>query len=127
MTWDGIPEHRNLNADGTPKTAGDYKRDIEEGRARLPKPQPRPQAPGEFFREQAERMGWKVPAPDPEPDPMPADPFNGLTEAAAAQVSMIEALREAGLPEQAALFYVACLVQVGIAIQNGGLLPPPEE
>lgn len=128
MTWDGVPEHRNLNGDGTPKTAEDYRREIEEGRARLP--QPRPKTPGEFFREQAERMGWKVPAPEPEPDPMPADPFNGLTEAAVAQVAMIEEMREAGLSEPQALYYVACLVQVGRAMAEGGMLgemPEPPE
>lgn len=62
----------------------------------------------------------------PEPDPMPADPFNGLSEPAIAQVAMIDAVREAGLPESSALLYVACLVQVGLAIQRSGLFPPPE-
>jgi len=124
MTWDGVPEHRNLGGDGEQpaKTTDDYRREIADWLGQRPKPAPSTAA--EFMRKQAERMGRHA----PEPDPMPADPFSGLTEAAVAQVAMIEAVRDAGLSEPSALFYVACLVQVGLVIQQGGLgRPEPEE
>lgn len=95
MTWDGIPEHRNLGGDGEPKNPLDALRDFLGG---PPKP----------------------------PPSMPADPFSGLAGPAAAQAEMIEAMRGAGLSEPSALLYVACLVQVGIAMQRGGLIPPEE-
>ena len=57
MTWDGIPEHRNLSGDGEepPKTADDYRREIADWLSSRPKPAPSTAA--EFMREQARRMG----------------------------------------------------------------------
>jgi hypothetical protein len=97
MTWDGNPEHRNLHGDG------DQKRPARESWADRLRPKPPPAAQ------------------------MPLDPFNGITEAVMAQVEMIRSAIEAGLTEPQALFYVACLVQVGAAMREGGMLGPMPE
>jgi hypothetical protein len=102
MTWDGKPEHRNFGGgDQPPKPLGDQRRDISA------------------------RLGWQLQAP--QPDPMPADPFDGLAAPAVAQVEMFHAAVDAGLTETQALYYVACLVQVGRAMDEGGMPDPPEE
>lgn len=97
MTWDGIPENRNLGDDGKPRKPLDALRDFLGG---PPKP--------------------------PGSQPMPADPFGNMTAPAVATVEMFRAYKEAGMTEQQSLFFCACLVQVGLAIQNGGLVPPPD-
>ena len=116
MTWDGIPEHRNIG-DGSepPKTADDYRREIADWLGNRPRPVP--PTPAEYIRAQADRMGRHA----PDPDPMPADPFNGITEAALAQVAMIEAVQESGLSELSALFYVACSSVQSSRHSAGGL------
>lgn len=97
MTWDGIPEHRNLGGDGEePKKPADFLRGLFGGPPRVPGP------------------------------PMPADPFDSMTAGATAAHEMFRAHVEAGFTEQQALFYLGCLMQVGLAIQQGGLVPPPE-
>jgi hypothetical protein len=98
MTWDGQPLNRNLgDGDGEPKSPADYLRNLFGGPPRLPVPS------------------------------MPADPFNGISAGATATHEMFRAHVEAGFTEQQALFYLGCLMQVGLAIQQGGLLPPPQE
>lgn len=97
MTWDGKPEHRNRGGGQPPKN------------------------PAEILREFA-RHGR-----NPEPGPMPADPFGELAAAAVAQVEMFRAMTDAGLTETQALYYVACLVQVGRAMTEGGMLGPMPE
>ena len=97
------PQPLRYYGEEPPKTADDYRREIAAWLRTRPKRALSTAA--EFMREQARRMGRR----DPEPDPMPADLFNGITEAALAQVAMIEAVRESGLSEPSALFYVACL------------------
>jgi hypothetical protein len=99
MTWDGIPEHRNLPGDGDePKSPADYLRNLFGGPPRSPRSLP-----------------------------MPDDPFSGISAGATATHEMFRAHVEAGFTEQQALFYLGCLMQVGLAIQQGGLLPPPQE
>lgn len=102
MTWDGIPEHRNLHGDdGDPrKMPPDRLRDL-------------------FGAQQPQGGG--------------TDPFAGLTdpsgldEGAMATHEMYRALTAPGrFTAVEALYYQACLVQVGIAIQRGGLIPPDE-
>lgn len=127
MTWDGKPEHRGMRDDGQPKTTEDYRREIAERAAELPQPHPRTAA--EYFRDQAGRLTRD--RREPEPDPMPPDPFGGMTAPLVAQVEMIRAAIDAGLTEPQALYYVACLVQVGNAMREGGMLGqmpqwPPE-
>lgn len=102
MTWDGIPEHRNLGGgdDEEPKTAAG------------------------FLRDQAERLARQ--AGQPGPGQMPADPFNGMAAGAAAMHEMFRSTVAAGFTEQQSLFYLACLMQVGNALKAGGLLPPEE-
>lgn len=97
MTWDGIPENRGLGDNGEPRKPLDSLRDWLGG-------QPRPPQPA-----------------------MPADPFGGMTEGAVATVEVFRAHVEAGLTEQQGLFYCACLIQVGLAMQRGGLIPPEPE
>lgn len=159
MTWNGVPEHRNLGDGDEPREPLDALRDILGTPAR-----PAPVSPAGFFREQAERPGRKPSAwacakcggtvrrtihedsggdareacaacswpsgtpyepPASDASQMPADPFGGMTAPAVATVEMFRAYAEAGLTEQQSLFFCACLVQVGLAIQRGGLLPPP--
>jgi hypothetical protein len=107
MTWDGQPLNRNLGGDGEqPKIPFGRWRDFF---GELPCP---PVTPGEQPRQ------------DGEGTQMPADPFGGVDEGAIATVEMFRAHVAAGLSEQQALFFCACLVQVGHVIQQGGLLPP---
>lgn len=103
MTWDGIPEHRNLHGDGD-----------------------EPKSPADYLRDQAARM--RRGEPQPAPGPMPPDPFSSTAVGAVAQGEMFRSLTaEGGLTEPQALYYLACLVQVGLAMQTGrfgGTLPP---
>lgn len=161
MTWNGVPEHRNLGDGDEPREPLNALRDILGTSAR-----PAPVSPAGFFREQAERLGRKPSAwacakcggsvrraiqehsggdareacaacswpsgtpyepPADDASLMPADPFGGVDEGAIATVEMFRAHMAAGLTEQQALFYCACLVHVGHVIQQGGLIPPPEE
>src|SRR5262249_38298853 len=97
MSWDGIPEHRNLGGDGEqPKKPPDALRDIRGGPAKPPAS-------------------------------LPADPFSGTDEGAIATYEIFRSHVAAGFTEQQVLFYQACLIHVGIAMKRGGLLPPPEE
>lgn len=110
MTWDGQPLNRNLGGDGEqPK--------IPLGRWR------------DFFGEPPRPpvASNEPPRLDEGSTQMPADPFSGVDEGAIATVEMFRAHMAAGLTEQQALFYCACLVHVGHVIQQGGLIPPPEE
>lgn len=81
VTWDGIPEHRNLQPGDDPQ---------------------------------------RKPA-----TPMPSDPFSGTDMGAIATVEMFRSLTGAGMAETHALFYLACLLQVGIAVSQGRLTAPP--
>lgn len=106
MTWDGVPEHRNLQGDG-------------DGDGEDPRKMPLDRLRDLFGGQQPPEAG--------------ADPFAGLTdpsgldEGAMATHEMYRALTAPGrFTAVEALYYQACLVQVGIAIQQGGLIPPPE-
>ncbi len=58
---------------------------------------------------------------------MPPDPFSGTLPGAIAQAEMLHSLIEGGMTEPQALYYLACLVQVGLAMRLGrftGDLPP---
>lgn len=99
MTWDGVPEHRNLGGDGEQPKPLDRIRDLLGG---LQKPQP-------------------------ETPQMPADPFSGMAAEATAMHEIFRSLNAGGFTEQQALFYIACLMQVGNALKAGGLLPPDAE
>lgn len=127
MTWDGVPEHRNLGGgEQPPKTTEDYRRQIRDWLADRPKPGP--ESAAEYFREQAAKLGRQSPEAAAAGDQ--ADPFAGLTElsgmdeGAAATHEMFRSHVKAGFTEQQTLFYLACLIQVGHAIKAGGLLPP---
>lgn len=116
MTWDGVPEHRNLQGDGekpagmlTPEQRKAYLDSIAEARARMEPPQ---------------NAGGAAHAHGPE---MPPDPFSGSLPGAIAQAEMLRSLLEGGFTEPQALYYMACLVQVGLAMRMGrfaGDLPP---
>lgn len=132
MSWDGIPEHRNLGGDGAqPKTTEDYRRGISDWLGSRLEPGP-PTAAG-YFREQAARLGRRSPDAAAGPEPADTDPFAGLTdlsgldEGATATHEMFRSHVKAGFTEQQTLFYLACLMQVGNAIKAGGLLPPDTE
>ena len=58
----------------------------------------------------------------PAPAPAPPTPSTGRP----AQQELLPA-PQVVMTEQQALFFCACLVQVGHVIQLGGLIPPPEE
>lgn len=101
MSWDGIPEHRNLQGGGE---------------------QPRP--PFGRWRDFFGDMPAPVPvgeAPADAPQ-MPADPFTGMAAPSVAAVELFRSHVEAGMTEQQALFYLACINAVWLAIQRGGLL-----
>lgn len=122
MSWDGIPEHRNLSGDDAerPKTPSGYRREIAAWLAGLP--DPAPQSAAEYFREQAARLSPEP--PQPQPGEMPPDPFDGIAAAAVAQAEIFRAMTAAGLTEPQALYYLACLVHVGRAMQEGHMLGP---
>lgn len=117
MTWDGKPEHRNLRGedDPPPHLLGAEERDayIKRilGSTGRTQPPPTPQAPDGLQ--------------------MPPDPFSGTLPGAMAQAEMFHSLAEGGMTEPQALYYLACLVQVGLAMRMGRfdaqLPPPPEE
>jgi hypothetical protein len=104
MAWDGIPEHRNLHGGGEspldPEQRKAYlKRIIEAGSG----------------------------AQTPPVGEMPPDPFSGSLPGAIAQAEMLASLIEGGFTEPQALYYLACLVQVGLAMRMGrftGEMPP---
>lgn len=130
MTWDGVPEHRNLGGGEQPaKTTENYKRQLRDWLAGQPDPDLGSAA--DYFREQAARLAPRSPEAAAAEDP--ADPFAGLTElsgmdeGAAATHEMFRSHVKAGFTEQQTLFYLACLMQVGHALKAGGLLPPPLE
>lgn len=124
MTWDGIPEHRNLRGgDGEqPEAAGDGKREASGWPGFGPEPDPATMA--EVLRMQAERLARQ--SRQPGSPQMPADPFDGMTAGATAMHEMFRSMVASGFTEQQVLFYLACLMQVGNALKQGGLLPPEE-
>lgn len=100
MTWDGIPEHRNLRGEGDtpPHLLG-------------------PQERKAYMRRIIEAAGHAQSEPaDPQ---MPPDPFNGTLPGAIAQAEMLQSLLDAGFTEPQALYYMACLLQVGLAMRMG--------
>lgn len=115
MGWDGVPEHRNLHKDDDPPPALSaeqrkaYLESIAEARGPLG----------------AQRRPLAAPAPG-EPG-MPPDPFSGSLPGAIAQAEMLHSLIEGGFTEPQALYYLACLVQVGLAMRMGRFdaEPPP--
>lgn len=100
MTWDGIPEHRNL-------------RDEDQTPPHLLGPAERKT----YIDRLLASAGQTQPAPgDPQ---MPPDPFNGTLPGAIAQAEMLQSLLDAGFTEPQALYYMACLLQVGLAMRMG--------
>lgn len=99
MTWDGQPEHRGLRK-GEPldpqERAAHLRRIIEASGRTEPPRTPTPAVPG-----------------------MPPDPFSGTLPGAIAQAEMLRSLVEGGMTEPQALYYLACLVQVGLAMRLG--------
>jgi hypothetical protein len=174
MTWDGIPEHRNLHRGegevpdlSAGAAAARFLRDaaarqqyldrIRAARAAAagdPATPPPEQVAGlqrhlDDFNARAEALRSRG-IPDDEAlrhivnsdlscdrphDGDMADPFTGTTMGAIAQHEMFRSLTEGGFTEPQALYYLACLVQVGLAMRMGrfdGDLPPwpqqpPEE
>ena len=111
MAWDGVPEHRGLRGEGgQPEPLNEQRR--QEYLERI-----------NAYRAQRQRQQDQQPA---EPG-MPPDPFTGNMVGAAAQAEMFHSLVEGGMSEPQALYYLACLVQVGLAMRLGrfeGDLPP---
>jgi hypothetical protein len=116
VTWDGKPEHRNLRKEGNtpphllgPEERLAYVKRIIEASGRTDAPR----------------------TPVPDDLEMPPDPFSGTLPGAMAQAEMLHSLIEGGMTEPQALYYLACLVQVGLAMRMGRfdaeLPPPPEE
>lgn len=118
MAWDGVPEHRNLHGsdpDAPPpllgsKERGEYLRRILRETARAPHP-PREDAAA---------------APG-----MPADPVGGLLSSTIALAEILHSLIEGGMSEPQALYYLACLSHVRLAMLTGRFDPdlppwPPE-
>lgn len=114
MTWDGVPEHRGLRGENDPpphlsaERRQQYLDRINAYRA---------------ARQRQEAEAQAVPG-------MPPDPFSSNMVGAAAQVEMFRSLVEGGMSEPQALYYLACLVQVGLAMQLGrfeGMPPWPTD
>lgn len=122
MGWDGVPEHRGLRGGGEqPQDARtreqrrqDYLDRINAYRAASQRQEQ---------RDAAHSAGASSPA-DPQ---MPPDPFAGTLPGAIAQAEMLRSLLDGGMTEPQALYYMACLLQVGLAMRMGhfpGELPP---
>ncbi len=112
MGWDGVPEHRGLRGQGEqPPDARTAQQRHQDHLARI-----------NAYREAA---GGQVPQGGEAQ--MPPDPFSGTLPGAIAQAEMLHSLIEGGMTEPQALYYLACLVQVGLAMRLGrftGDLPP---
>jgi hypothetical protein len=155
MTWDGIPEHRNLHrGDQVPDlspgaSAARYldaatarraeqeairQRYLDDIAARRKAAADKAQARGDgasaqdYLRRLAEMRETRQPDAGGTMDgAMPPDPFSGTLPGAIAQAEMLHSLVEGGMTESQALYYLACLVQVGLAMRMGrfsGELPP---
>lgn len=122
MTWDGVPEHRGLRGPGEQPADGrtphqrrqEYLDRINAYRAASQR---------QAHQDAAPTAGASNPA-DPQ---MPPDPFAGTLPGAIAQAEMLHSLIEGGMTEPQALYYLACLLQVGLAMRLGrftGDLPP---
>lgn len=118
MTWDGIPEHRNLRGEDA---APPHLLGPEERKA--------------YIKRIIESSGHARPGPESTPptaDGMPADPFNGLMSSSIALAEILHSLIDGGFTEPQALYYLACLSQIRLAMLTGQLgtdLPPwpPED
>lgn len=128
MSWDGIPEHRNLGRDGdvpdlSPGESAARFLDAVQRQNRLhaEAAQRRQAFLNDIAARRAEAAGRQASGD------MPPDPFSGGAVGAVAQGEMFRSLVEGGMTEPQALYYLACLVQVGLAMQLGkfnGELPP---
>jgi hypothetical protein len=128
---DGVPEHRGLRREGEqpPDARALHQRHqayldrINAYRAATR----RQEQQDATSAADASAQGGPQAASNPDALGMPPDPFSGTLPGAIAQAEMLHSLIEGGMTEPQALYYMACLLQVGLAMRMGRFpeeLPP---
>lgn len=113
MAWDGVPEHRNLRGGNASPPLGSEERGAYLRRILSESTRPtRPQVP----REDAAATAG-----------MPMDPVGAMLSSSIALAEILHSLIEGGLSEPQALYYLACLSHIRLAMLTGEFgaeLPP---